>query len=188
MRGDAEAFAVEAKGRAEAEQMAKKAEAFLQYKDGAMVDMLLEKLPLVGLTLMDESMGRITPPPPPRWPFVRPRFHKSCRYVGLIQMFSALFFQNPARSALIPPLLLALQMAEEISRPLMEAKKITMVSSGGAEVGASKLTGEVLDIMTRLPAAVEKLTGVRISQVSRRGKTTRESTTQAFAAAAGGGK
>lgn len=49
MKGEAEAFALEAKGRAEAEQMAKKAEAFKQYKDGAMVDMLLEKLPLVSL-------------------------------------------------------------------------------------------------------------------------------------------
>lgn len=47
IKGEAEAFAVEAKGRAEAEQMSKKAEAFQQYKDGAMVDMLLEKLPLV---------------------------------------------------------------------------------------------------------------------------------------------
>lgn len=47
MRGEAEAFALEAKGRAEAEQMAKKAEAFKEYKEGAMVDMLLEKLPLV---------------------------------------------------------------------------------------------------------------------------------------------
>lgn len=47
MKGEAEAFAVEAKGRAEAEQMNKKAEAFKQYKEGAMVDMLLEKLPLV---------------------------------------------------------------------------------------------------------------------------------------------
>lgn len=47
MKGEAEAFAVEAKGRAEAEQMTKKAEAFKQYKEGAMVDMLLEKLPLV---------------------------------------------------------------------------------------------------------------------------------------------
>ena len=49
MRGEAEAFAVEAKGRAEAQQMAKKAEAFNEYKEGAMVDMLLEKIPLVGL-------------------------------------------------------------------------------------------------------------------------------------------
>ena len=58
-----------------------------------------------------------------------------------------------------------LQMAEEISRPLCEAQKVTMVSSGGSEVGAAKLAGEVLDIMTRLPAAIEKLTGIDISQV-----------------------
>ncbi|KAF4103309.1 flotillin-1b [Onychostoma macrolepis] len=102
MRGEAEAFAVEAKGRAEAEQMAKKADAFKQYKEGAMVDMLLEKLPL---------------------------------------------------------------MAEEISKPLCAANKVTMVSSGGSEVGAAKLTGEVLEIMSRLPSTVEKLTGVSISQV-----------------------
>lgn len=41
-----------------------------------------------------------------------------------------------------------------------------MVSSGGSEVGAAKLTGEVLDIMVRLPQTVEKLTGVNISQVN----------------------
>lgn len=58
------------------------------------------------------------------------------------------------------------QMAEEISRPLCEANKVTMVSSGGGEVGAAKLSGEVLEIMTRLPKAVEKLTGVNISQVT----------------------
>lgn len=51
MKGEAEAFALEAKGRAEAEQMAKKAEAFKEYREGAMVDMLLEKLPLVCLIL-----------------------------------------------------------------------------------------------------------------------------------------
>lgn len=62
----------------------------------------------------------------------------------------------------------ALQMAEEISKPLSEAKKVTMVSSGGAEVGASKLAGEVLDIMTKLPSTVEKLTGIDISQVRQR--------------------
>lgn len=60
---------------------------------------------------------------------------------------------------------LVLQMAEEISKPLSATQKITMVSSGGADVGASKLAGEVLDIMTKLPNAVEKLTGIDISQV-----------------------
>lgn len=60
MKGEAEAFAMEAKGRAEAEQMGKKAEAFKQYKDGAMVDMLLENLPLVSMALMDEWIEEIT--------------------------------------------------------------------------------------------------------------------------------
>ena len=56
MKGEAEAFATEAKGRAEAEQMSKKAEAFRQYEDGAMVDMLLEKLPMVSMSRMDERV------------------------------------------------------------------------------------------------------------------------------------
>uniref|UniRef100_A0A673NQB8 Flotillin n=1 Tax=Sinocyclocheilus rhinocerous TaxID=307959 RepID=A0A673NQB8_9TELE len=56
-------------------------------------------------------------------------------------------------------------MAEEISKPLSATNKVTMVSSGGSEIGAAKLTGEVLDIMTKLPEAIEKLTGVSISQV-----------------------
>lgn len=47
MRGEAEAYAIEAKAKAEAEQMAKKAEAWKEYKDAAMVDMLLEALPKV---------------------------------------------------------------------------------------------------------------------------------------------
>lgn len=56
MRGEAEAFALEAKGRADAEQMAKKADAFKQYKEGAMVDMLLEKLPLVSQHIQPTSL------------------------------------------------------------------------------------------------------------------------------------
>ncbi|EFB13087.1 hypothetical protein PANDA_018957, partial [Ailuropoda melanoleuca] len=88
--------------RAEAEQMAKKAEAFQLYQEAAQLDMLLEKLP---------------------------------------------------------------QVAEEISGPLTSANKITLVSSGGGTVGAAKVTGEVLDILSRLPESVERLTGVSISQV-----------------------
>ena len=60
MKGEAEAFALEAKGRAEAEQMTKKAEAFTQYKEGAMVDMLLEKLPLVRPLLRPLTFTRLS--------------------------------------------------------------------------------------------------------------------------------
>lgn len=40
-----------------------------------------------------------------------------------------------------------------------------MVSNGEGEVGAAKVTGEILDIVARLPKAVEALTGVDISKV-----------------------
>lgn len=60
MKGEAEAVALEAKGRAEAEQMSKKAEAFKQYGDGAMVDMLLEQLPLVSSSFAATLNARVT--------------------------------------------------------------------------------------------------------------------------------
>ncbi|XP_075042732.1 flotillin-1 isoform X1 [Mixophyes fleayi] len=101
IKGEAQAYAVEVRARADAEQLAKKAEAFHEYQDAAIVEMLLQKLPLV---------------------------------------------------------------AEEISKPLTQVKKIKMVSSGGGEVGASKMTGEVLDILARLPETLERLTGVNINQ------------------------
>uniref|UniRef100_A0A8C5MT45 Flotillin n=1 Tax=Leptobrachium leishanense TaxID=445787 RepID=A0A8C5MT45_9ANUR len=57
------------------------------------------------------------------------------------------------------------QIIDEISKPLTKVNKIKLISSGGNEVGVSKVTGEVLDILNRLPSAVERLTGVSINQV-----------------------
>ena len=47
MKGEAEAYAIEAKAKAEAEQMAKKADAWKEYREAAMVDMVLETMPKV---------------------------------------------------------------------------------------------------------------------------------------------
>lgn len=47
LKGEAEAFAIEAKAKAEADQMMKKAEAWKEYKEAAMIDMVLECLPKV---------------------------------------------------------------------------------------------------------------------------------------------
>jgi len=58
------------------------------------------------------------------------------------------------------------QVAAEISAPLSQTKKLTMVSIGKGELGASKLTNEVLAIMERLPTMVEGLTGVNITKVT----------------------
>ena len=52
LRGEAEAFAIEEKAKAEAEQMAKKADAWKDYQDAAMVDMVLETLPKVKQTTL----------------------------------------------------------------------------------------------------------------------------------------
>merc|ERR1712002_535550 len=101
MRGEAKAYAVEAKATAEAEQMIKKADAWKEYQEAAMVDMVLQTLPKV---------------------------------------------------------------AAEIAAPLSRAKKVTMISSGDGEVGAAKLTGEVIDVIGKLPEMVENLTGVNISK------------------------
>ncbi|XP_067632334.1 flotillin-1 isoform X1 [Eurosta solidaginis] len=101
IRGEAEAFAIEAKAKAEAVQMAQKAEAWREYREAAMVEMLLETLPKV---------------------------------------------------------------AAEVAAPLSQAKKITMVSSGQGEIGAAKLTGEVLQIVNKVPELVKNITGVDIAR------------------------
>lgn len=56
------------------------------------------------------------------------------------------------------------KVAAEIAAPLAQAKKVTMVSMGKGDVGAAKLTNEVLAVMERLPSVVESLTGVSISK------------------------
>lgn len=60
------------------------------------------------------------------------------------------------------------KIAAEIAAPLSQCKKIVMVSNGEGEVGAAKVTGEILDIVARLPKAVEALTGVDISKAMQR--------------------
>jgi hypothetical protein len=40
-----------------------------------------------------------------------------------------------------------------------------MVNSGDGPVGASRMTGEILEIMGSLPDTVEKMTGVNITKV-----------------------
>ena len=58
-----------------------------------------------------------------------------------------------------------LKVAAEVAAPLSACKKVTMVSSGNGAVGASKITGELLDIVVKLPKAMEELTGIDITKV-----------------------
>lgn len=61
------------------------------------------------------------------------------------------------------------KVAAEIAAPLSKCKKVTMVSSGSKDVGASKITGELLDIVIKMPQAMEQLTGVDITKTFRKG-------------------
>ncbi|ROT70680.1 flotillin-1 [Penaeus vannamei] len=56
------------------------------------------------------------------------------------------------------------KVAAEVAAPLSQAKKLTMVSSGNSEVGAAKLTGEVMEIITRVPGMVKNMTGVDVTK------------------------
>lgn len=55
------------------------------------------------------------------------------------------------------------KIAAEIAAPLSQTKKITLVSNGDGEVGAARITGEVLDIMVKVPDMVNRMTGVDIT-------------------------
>ena len=101
LKGEAEAFATEAKAKAESEQMAKKADAWNEYEKAAITDMILQVMP---------------------------------------------------------------QVIAEVSAPLSRATKITMVSDGNTEFGASRITKEVIDIVDTIPELVTGLTGVNIKK------------------------
>merc|ERR1712079_242265 len=64
------------------------------------------------------------------------------------------------------------KVAAEIAAPLSQAKRITMVTDGSSDIGAAKLTNEVLMIMSSVPTTVKNMTGVDITQqLSRSGLT-----------------
>merc|ERR1712172_244735 len=74
-------------------------------------------------------------------------------------------WQEYKEAALVDMMLKVLpKIAAEVSAPLSQVDKITMVSDGDGPIGASKVTGEVLDIMNSLPAMVQNMTGVDIKQ------------------------
>ncbi|CRL03356.1 CLUMA_CG016325, isoform A [Clunio marinus] len=155
IRGEAQAFAIEAKAKAEAEQMQKKAEAYKEYKEAAMIEMLLETLPKIAaevaapltqtkkITMVSSGTGEIG----------------AAKLAGEVLSIVGC----------VPELVKQLtnidisKVAAEVAAPLTQTKKITMVSSGDGEIGAAKLTGEVLSIVGRIPELVKQMTNIDIA-------------------------
>jgi len=74
-------------------------------------------------------------------------------------------YKEYSRAAMIEMLLDVLpKIAAEVAAPLSQTKKITMVSSGSGDIGAAKLSGEVLSIVQRIPELVKQMTNIDISK------------------------
>src|SRR5204863_9879295 len=60
------------------------------------------------------------------------------------------------------------EIAQAVSAPLSKIDKIVMVNTGGeGGVGASKLTGEVTNIMAQVPPVIEAMTGIKLADLVR---------------------
>ena len=58
------------------------------------------------------------------------------------------------------------EIAAKISEPLSKTEKMVIINNGnGVGGGASKLTGDVTQIMSQLPPVLESLTGVRFDKL-----------------------
>ncbi|NXX85695.1 FLOT1 protein, partial [Urocolius indicus] len=56
------------------------------------------------------------------------------------------------------------QVAEAVAQPLLGTSRVTLVAAGSGAVGVSRLPGEILDVVTRLPGAVQALTSGSFTQ------------------------
>src|SRR6185369_9523832 len=76
-------------------------------------------------------------------------------------------FQQYNEAAVIELLVKVLpEIAGRISEPLSKMEKMVIINSGnGVGGGASKLTGDVTQIMAQLPPILESLTGVKFEKL-----------------------
>ncbi|GAB4413562.1 MAG: flotillin family protein [Anaerolineae bacterium] len=75
-------------------------------------------------------------------------------------------WQQYNQAAVIQQLIDALpQIAAAIAQPLAQTERIVIISSGdGANAGASKLSADITNIIAQIPATVEALTGLNLTE------------------------
>jgi flotillin len=56
-------------------------------------------------------------------------------------------------------------LARAIAEPLGRTDKITIISTGGDGVGASKLTRDIVDIVSQLPPVLEGVSGINLKDL-----------------------
>ena len=69
------------------------------------------------------------------------------------------------KAALVDMMLKVLpKVAAEVAAPLSKVNKMTFVADANGEIGAARMTEEVLSIMTKVPDVINNMTGVDIKQ------------------------
>jgi flotillin len=72
-------------------------------------------------------------------------------------------WQQYNQAAIIQQLIDSLpQVAAAIAEPLSRTDRIVVINSGGDNAGASRITGDIANIIAQVPATVEALTGVDV--------------------------
>jgi flotillin len=59
-------------------------------------------------------------------------------------------------------------LASAVSAPLARTEKIVMIGGNGASSGAARITGDVTDIVAKLPEVLEALTGMKLGDLAQR--------------------
>ena len=76
-------------------------------------------------------------------------------------------FKQYNQAAALELLIKALpEIARSVSEPLARTESITMISTGDGGPGASKLTGDVANVMAQMPAIVESLSGIDLGRLA----------------------
>jgi flotillin len=60
------------------------------------------------------------------------------------------------------------ELASAVSAPLARTEKIVMIGGNGSSSGAARITGDVTDIVAKLPEVVEALTGMKLGDLTSR--------------------
>jgi flotillin len=60
------------------------------------------------------------------------------------------------------------EIAKAVSEPLARIDRITMVNTGGSEVGLSRMTDDVVKVIAQVPPVIESLTGLKLEQLLER--------------------
>lgn len=62
------------------------------------------------------------------------------------------------------------EIARAIAEPLAKIDRITMVSTGGGEVGMSRVTNEMAQVIAQVPPLLESLTGLKLAELLKKVK------------------